>query len=902
MTLHRLWMWITGAAIAAACSGSTTSAPAPLPEPTTPKPAAPKPSATKPLPAVPLTPAPTGRLGEDVVPRAYELTMEMNPDSPTFRGTIIIDLEVRKPTRSVWLHARDLTVTKARIDGWPTQQSGSRLSAPAGSELLGLGFAQTIPAGRSRLTIEFSGRFGTIDGAFRQRHGRDWYAYTDFEPTDARKAFPCFDDPRFKVPWTVHLIIPEHLRGFANGPITATKKLPNKRKRLSFARTRPMSSYLVAFAAGPFEVVDGAAKPVPIRIITMKGTAARAKRSLAAIPVFMKMLQDYFGSQVPYPKMDFIAVPRFSGAMENPGLITVAARILLRRIGARSPTRERLYAIVASHELAHLWFGDLVTMNYWNDLWLNEAFATWMSDKIVARWKPSMETLDEEVALRNDTMQLDARLATRAIRQPIRTKKDIHAAFDAITYRKGGAVLAMFESWLGETVFRNGVRRYINQHKDGNATAEDLMKALSTEAKRDVTPVFNSFLAQSGVPLIEVALTCAAGKGTLSLRQSRYLTMDQAAIASKTAKARRWSVPVCARYGRGAKTRRACAVVDGRATMSLELCPTWVHPNAIAGGYYRYVLPTKLLKAAARAKLDGRELVDLIGNTDALLRSGQIELADAMPILSVGARSKRRNAITSAMDTFEHLGRTVIGKRQRRRYRATIRRLFGKHARRLGFARRPGEPGNDTELRGALVAFVGEHGADPVIRARARQLATKWLKRNEGVAPTMVPTTLRVAASAGGAALFDLMEAELGKTKNLFRRWAIVRSFAFPQPKLVRRAVELALSDKVSVANGILILHTLLRSPITRDVAWAHLRPRSAALAKRLPGPAQGWAAYLPRLVVGLCSNAHAAQAEAFLGGILRQSSKELTAALADIKRCAGFTRRHAKAAARVFK
>ena len=403
------------------------------------------------------------------------------------------------------------------------------------------------------------------------------YIFTQFEDTDARAAFPCFDEPSYKVPWQLTLQIPQKYDAVSNTPIEKHETSEDS-KILHFKQTKPLPSYLVAFAVGQFDFVPAGYAGVnraPVRIVTPKGHASEAQYAAEVTATILTRLENYFGIPFPYEKSDQVAIPVTYGfgAMENAGMVTYAQDILLS--GARGDTtaRQRLYATVAAHELSHQWFGDLVTTAWWNDIWLNEAFATWMEQKLVAEWKPEWHTRVGDVDSKLGAETEDTLKSARKIRQEIKTKDDISNAFDGITYEKGAAVIGMFESWVGPSAFRKGVQSYLKKYAFKNADGADFLAAISSATKKSVSEPFSSFLNQAGVPLVSVALDCNGKSPVLHLEQERSLPQH-----TKQAPNQLWQIPVCVRYEDSSSSKSACTLMsDPRSDWKLdsESCPTW---------------------------------------------------------------------------------------------------------------------------------------------------------------------------------------------------------------------------------------------------------------------------------------------------------------------------------------
>jgi alanyl aminopeptidase len=878
-------------AVAVACG--QRAAPAPVPEPT-PEPAPPQ---------VPTAEAPEGlRLPEHAAPTAYALELEIDPEVDGFAGRVAIDVELREPVSSLWLNGAGLRVRSARVEVGDRHVPATLLDPPGGAELIGLDFGVTVPAGAARLVIEYTGRMGQRAGLFRQEYDGTWYAYTDFEATDARRAFPCFDDPRFKVPWTIALTVEPTDRAFANSPEASADKLDDGRVRIAFRPTRPLPSYLVAFAVGPFEVVQGAREPVPIRAIVFPGTAEHARFALDAAPEMLELLSDYFDAPVPYEKIDFIAVPRFGGAMENPGLITVGARILLLDPDAAGVEDRRLTAMVIAHELAHLWFGDYVTLAWWDDLWLNEGFATWMADKTVAAWKPSWRWELEANESKSDAMEVDSDPSARAIRQPIRTRSDIREAFGAITYKKGGAVLAMFEAWIGEAAFRDGIRAYVRDHADATATSDDLLAALSKAADRDVTTPFHTFLGNPGVPRVKATLDCAGDAPRVVLEQTRHVALGYEAGAGDAT----WHIPVCVRHPHG----RDCALLSeahGAVPLSsARSCPAWILPNADEAGYFRYVLGGDGLDTLSRQGFDALSSIEragVVANVRAGMRSGDLDVATALPVLERAARSTDDRVVADAANAIADVRVTLAAPKQRRNYAAYVRKLFGKRARALGFEPARGENDGTAMLRPVLVDFVGDDGDDPKLRRRARALVEAWLSDAGAIDASMVEVAFTLAAYDGNGALFDQLADALASETDDTRRAALLHGLAsFADPDLTRRAVELAFAGELPPHDALAMAREILQNPRTRDAGFTLLRDRFAALVKRVPKPVRR---FLPLTAAGFCTAERADQVEAMFrksAGDDRDANRILDIAVDEIRRCDAYRAHHEPGAAAFFR
>ena len=532
---------------------------------------------------------PTLRLPESVAPTSYKVELTLDPAKETFSGLISIKIDVKTSVKTIWLNATGISVSEAWL-----KTSGRSLSAkasPSGEDFLSLDFPSEVPVGSAELTIHYTGKVRLQDssGVFRMEDNGNKYIYTQFESTDARAAFPCFDEPSYKVPWQLTLTVPTSDTAISNTPIAHETKTDSG-KTYVFKQTKPLPSYLVAFAVGPLEYVEAGTAGVnkaPVRIVVPKGHADEAKYAAEVTATILTRLEDYFGIPFPYEKSDQVAIPTTFGfgAMENAGMVTYGQTIILGNPARDTINRQREYVSTAAHELAHQWFGDLVTTAWWNDIWLNEAFATWMEQKLVAEWKPEWKTRVDDVDSKLYAEEEDSLVTARRIRQEIKTKDDISNAFDGITYQKGAAVIGMFESYIGPAEFRKGVQSYLKQYAFRNATAPEFLDAISTSSKKNITKPFSTFLNQAGVPVVSASLDCGQASPTLHLEQQRSLPMGAKAEGQQT-----WDIPVCVKTSAGAGAQESCTMIDRPKQdmkLSAKSCPPWVQMNKDAIGYYQ---------------------------------------------------------------------------------------------------------------------------------------------------------------------------------------------------------------------------------------------------------------------------------------------------------------------------
>ncbi|MEO6575822.1 MAG: M1 family metallopeptidase, partial [Polyangiaceae bacterium] len=456
-----------------------------------------------------------GHLPSTVMPLRYAVALDVDPREARFTGTTHILASVPRPTSYVVLHGRDLHITRveaALANGTvPATASTRKAHLATEADELVLHFAQPLPQGQITLRIDYDAPFAeSLSGLYHLTDGGRSYAFSQFEATDARRAFPCFDEPGFKVPFDVSVQVPAGMIAVSNSPEESRQERGQK-VAFTFATTPPLPTYLVAMAVGDLEIREGKPGPVPIRLITTKGKSALGGYALESTANLVRLLGDYFAIPYPYAKLDVVAVPDFAaGAMENAGFVTFREEALLLDERASARSRARVDLIIA-HELAHQWFGDLVTAEWWNDIWLNEGFATWMEAKIVDLYKPGTEARLGGVRSAFTAMNLDALPSARAVRQPVTSNEETDQAFDEITYDKGAAVIGMIERFVGPDKFREGVRRYLRANAWKSVRAESFFGELDRVSEKDVTKLVSTFFDQTGVPTIAVDKKCDKG-------------------------------------------------------------------------------------------------------------------------------------------------------------------------------------------------------------------------------------------------------------------------------------------------------------------------------------------------------------------------------------------------------
>ncbi len=786
------------------------------------------------------------RLTKDVLPSRYELWFDLDLDRWTSAGREIITLTTAKPAREIVLHAVDLVISSATIDG-ANGLENVRLEADA--QVAVLRFAKEIPAGEHALELSWNGGIrDSLRGLYRSVRGEERYAATQFEAADARRAFPAFDEPEFKARFTLELTYPSGNTAIANMPILSTDELGNDRSRTRFRETPKISSYLVAFTVGPYESTPEALTPskIPVRVWLPPGLAAQAIYARDAHVRSVEWLQEYTALPYPYYKVDAIGIPDFeAGAMENPGAITYRTRLLAADATNASIVTLKGVFSTAAHELTHMWWGDLVTMRWWTDLWLNESFASFVGEKATASLNPEWRYWRDFVAENTGAFNLDALASTHPISIEAKNAEEASERFDAITYTKGAAVLRMIESYLGEDVFRAGVRIYLNRHKEANASAGDFWHALDEASGQDVTSIMNAWIKEPGHPIVQVAARQAGGGLELELSQVRYYAeLSKTALGKEPAKAiaepydsdrdapaspQLWPVPLVIKYGTADGIREERVLLrDTHATVKLAGA-RWIYPNAGGRGFYRWQLDDaadRLLDEGVR-QLAAEERLSLIDNMWALTRTGRMSLASFLRRLDTLAGEEDRTVVASISDALTWLSGYAVRERTEAPFARFLDAFYRPMFEKVGWRPRDGEDADTREKRGRVIGMLGLHARAEDIRRGARDRALRHLEGTEPLHPDGAGVILSVAATDGDDRLWDryvarMQAAQQGDAQEEARfRQALV---AFEDEDVARRTADAIFSPLIRTQDRGLMVIPFLQGRRTRDAGWAAIQ------------------------------------------------------------------------------
>ncbi|CAA0123521.1 Aminopeptidase N [Halioglobus japonicus] len=829
--------------------------------------------------------APQGKLPEGVTPTHYNLLLRIDPDESHFSGSVEIGVDIRREVDAIWLHGKDIQIQAAVLahsDGTVTDLSFREMGH---SGIVQLSAASPIAAQQASISIHFAAAFSEkLDGLYIvEDQGRN-YAFTQFEPVLARQVFPQFDEPRFKVPYDISLEVRTEHRAFGNTPIVKEETLQDGFKRLTLKTTHPMPSYLLAFAVGELDVLEYAAippnsirdYPVPLRGIATRGKGQQIRYALKHIAELLTTLEEYFGTPYPYAKLDIVAVPDFAwGAMENVGLMTYRESILLLN-DAPSASQQRRLMTVHAHELAHQWFGNLVTMPWWDDIWLNESFATWMASKAVHHWNPDMEVGREIVQRGHEVMETDIYADSRSIREAVENNDDIANVFDAINYSKGAAVLQMLESTVSPEVFRRGIQQYLQRHSWRNATAENLIQALAEAADNpQVADIANSYINQAGVPLLAVDWHCRDEALAVELRQQRYLPVGSTVNPDQL-----WKIPVCLTLINKAGPTHVCEVVEQRQqrfSYPVAQCPQAIMPNQNGYGYYRWTLAHAQWQTLLEhiGKLNAAEKLSVANNLAAEYQAARIDTSFYLQAIAPLLAEPEWDVSTEPAQQVQKIRDTIATREQQIELADYMYRHYKPLLDDLGLAPDThfdiANPIATQLLRERVLNLVAVSLKQPdvlaVLAERGKALIVDG--PNPGLHEDAIDRQLWAIAMASaviseGAPYFEaLTKAALDSDDANFRDdafWALGQTV---DPKLSRKILDLRWLYRLKLNEALTVLDSHIGKMENKERTLAWFKKYYPAIALAVPTP---YIAGTPAVSGELCSREAYTDAQNFFG------------------------------------
>lgn len=770
----------------------------------------------------------TTQLPRGVVPTHYDVAVVPHADKLTFDGQVTITLNVLKPTASITLNAADLTFSEASLT--PTKLKimvgKPKVTVDEKAQTATFTFDHPLPAGEYRLAMTYAGKIGTqANGIFAldydTKAGKKRALYTQFENSDARRFIPSWDEPNYKATFNLTATVPSADMAVSNMPIVSKKDLGNGMTEVHFGQSPKMSTYLLFFSVGEFERATKMAEGTEIGVIAQKGMVDQADFALDSSAAVLKEYNDYFGVKYPLPKLDNIAAPgqsQFFSAMENWGAIfTFEYSLLLNPTISTQGDKQRVFN-TAAHEMAHQWFGDLVTMSWWDDLWLNEGFASWMAERTTERLHPEWHTNLDLVGTREGAMSLDAVATTHPVVQHVETVEQASQAFDSITYSKGQAVITMLEAYVGPETWRTGVRNYIKAHAYGNTVSDDLWKSVQAAAGKPITQIAHDFTLQPGIPLIRVQTTaCNAGKTEVLLSQGEF-TKDR-----PNKKPLRWHVPVIAKTLDG---KAVTTVVDGKGSVTVPGCgPVLV--NAGQTGYYRTLYSPQQFAALKGdfAKLAPIDQLGLMGDTWALAMAGQEPVANVLELAKATPADADPQVWGEVAGYFEAIDGYYKGDEARQtRFRAfALERLRPVFAR-IGWEAKAGESVPTALLRTQMIGTLASLGDKDVIAEARRRFAAQKTDPKAVPVPLRKTITAIVARNADTATWNQLHDEAKAETTPLIKDQLYAMLSVAKDDALAKQALDLALTPEPGATNsaGMIRIVSYDHPDMAFDFAVAH--------------------------------------------------------------------------------
>ena len=783
------------------------------------------------------------RLPRHVIPTHYDLRIEPDLPSHSFTGHEVITLTVIEPTTEVLLNATELDVSAATVSGDGQSPRVGTVRMDPELQRCHITFPSVVPPGVWKLRLAFRGTLNDkLRGFYRstykdERGVAHTLAATQFEATDARRAFPCWDEPHFKAVFAVTLAIDPALTAISNTRIV-DDRLEGGTRVVRFAESMKMSTYLVAFIVG--ELVSTApimARQTPVRLWAIPGKQHLTPFGHEIAVYSLNFLADYYAIPYPGDKLDLIAIPDFaSGAMENLGAITFRETALLLDQRTATHAEQGRIADVVAHENAHMWFGDLVTMAWWNGLWLNEAFATFMEMLVVDAWKPEWERWTAFGMARAAALSVDGLLSTRPIEFPVRAPKEAEAMFDVLTYEKGASVLRMLEQHIGPTVFRDGVRHYLTAHAYGNAETTDLWVSLGHASKQDVPALMNEWIFSPGYPLISLAVETPS---TLTLTQRRFTYADDSSATASGAAAPQWHVPVQLRITtkRGTETKRVL-LSDRENRLPLPEDWTSVLANEGGHGFYRVRYSAALLSGLQKDGLNNLapvERFNLLNDTWAATLAGMVSSADYLALTEHFRHEQDPHVWAVMLGSFSTINQ-LLDESDRPLLASLVRDRVSPMFHHLGWTPRHDERDLVKELRGDIIRALGTLGRDETIQAQAREAYTALQQQSRPLDPNVIPALVSILAFTGDAARYEEFWGRFRQatTPQEERRYLFSLA-AFRAPELLERTLAKTLTDEIRTQDAPFLVSSLLHNVYSRAKAWEFVKTNWERMDKLFP-------------------------------------------------------------------
>ena len=774
-------------------------------------------------------------LPDAIRPIKYELTLEPNLKEFTFIGQEIVDIYVSQKTSNIVLNSAEIDIKSAEVifsDKSILKPSEIYLSKD--QETANLAFESDLPKGNAKLSLEFTGQLNErLQGFYRSRYidsngSEQFLATTQFEATDARRAFPCWDEPSSKAIFKLNLIVPKNLAAVSNMPVHKISEMSSETKLVEFEESPVMSTYLLAFIVGDLKYIEKKSENgTRVRVWATSGKEEQGKFALDVSVKLLSYFNDYFGIDYPLKKMDHLAIPDFAaGAMENWGAITYRETALLVDPKNSSSITKQYVAAVVAHEMAHMWFGDLVTMAWWNDLWLNESFASFIGDKAIDQLFPEWEMWTQFVSSdTNRGLSLDGLTNSHPIEQDVTDPSEIGQLFDAISYSKGGSVLRMLESYLGEEVFRRGLQKYIYKHQYSNAKTRDLWDALEEASNIPVSEIMETWTSQTGYPVVTISTKRSDNEITISASQTRFLyehILDSGCPDDSI-----WQVPLSARTeSPPSYTSELINEVNGKLTLkSSESNDAWVKVNPNQTGFYRVNYSSedlfRLKTGISNLQIPAIDRLGIQNDTYALTRAGYKSPVEFLNIAEAYSNETDATVWSDLASNLSGFQALLEDEPFYNKFEAFGRHLFAKVAKKIGWVKQDHEGHMTALLRSTVLSELGQYGDKETIQTAA-SLFNKYEDDPESIDPDIRRVVFQLSASEGGERLYNTMWEILMNT-NLEEEKVRLRSALanFKDPKFLQTTLERSLdSSYVRSQDTVRVVSSVASNRIGRDLAW----------------------------------------------------------------------------------
>ena len=803
-------------------------------------------------------------LPETARPSKYRIKLQPDLKNFTFDGEQSVDLLILEATSTIVLNSIDLEISNTTLHANGTTLTSKSVTIDKDAETATLDFGETIQPGDARLEMVFTGELndklmGFYRSEYTSQDGETRYlATTQFEPTDARRAFPCWDEPAKKATFEVTLVFSDEYQAVSNTPVVEEAVPGPGLKSVRFAETPIMSTYLLVFIVGNLtSIEERAAGGTTVGVWTTPGKEDQASFALDTSVKLLSYFNEYFGIPYPLPKLDHIAIPDFAaGAMENWGAVTYReTALLVDPDNSSAGTRQRVAEVIA-HEMAHMWFGDLVTMEWWDDLWLNESFASWMGNKAVDWLFPEWEMWTQFVNMdTNRALSLDGLKNSHPIEQAVKNPAEVSQLFDAISYSKGASVIRMLENFLGEESFRKGLNRYLSSHMYDNARTEDLWSALETESGRPVTAIMDSWVKQMGYPVLQVESDRTGGQTTLSVTQERFVYDRFLGDGEPDSDSDNevWRVPVSASQG---SEESAVTVMDGRQTQ-IDVPGSgdgWVKLNPLQTGFFRVNYSTedwqRLVPAIESLELHATDRLGVQNDAYALSRAGLLPVTQFLSLAQAYKNEGDASVWSDLASNLRDIEQLISDEAIHPAYQGFAREIFGPAARKIGWEPKSGEGHLDALLRSTVLSQAGSYH-DPDVTAQASERFQKYLQDRETLAPNLRGVVFALAAQSGGKDVYDQIWGLEGETDLAEEKIRLLMSLTrFQRPELLNSTLADSLSAKVRSQDSITLVAGVAANPKGRDLAWEFVKDNWAEFDRRYGGGGFG----LMRLV-SICSH-----------------------------------------------